>query len=93
MFSVNRTVCLSTAVTSLITSRFTRAAEPVALSRTRLTVATTSSASSSRPWWNFTPFRRWKVQVFKSELASQRSARSGRTFMSGPIWVSALKAR
>ena len=39
----------------------------------------TASAVKSVPSWNFTPRRRWKIQVFLSSLScSQRSARPGR---------------
>jgi hypothetical protein len=41
-----------------------RPGEPVFGSRTRSNVKTTSLALSSRPWWNFTPFRRVNVQTF-----------------------------
>jgi hypothetical protein len=47
------------------------------LSWIRLKVKTTSAASNGLPLWNFTPGRRWKVQVFKSSAASQLVARSG----------------
>jgi hypothetical protein len=44
---------------------------------TRAMVTFTSSLSNSRPWWNLTPWRSLKVQVFWSSLADQLSARSG----------------
>ena len=45
-------------------------------------VASTSSASKVRPWWNFTPSRSLKVQVLRSSDAVQLFARSGLTVMS-----------
>ena len=37
---------------------------------------TSSAVSSPKPPWNFTPWRRWKVQVLPSSVASHFSARS-----------------
>ena len=59
--------------------KLTRKTEPTFLSWIRLKVKTTSEASNGLPLWNFTPGRRWKVQVFRSSAASQLVARSGWT--------------
>jgi hypothetical protein len=75
----------------LILLRLTRKTEPTSLSRIRLKVKTTSDASNGLPLWNLTPGRRWKVQVFKSSVASQLVARSGCTCSFGSCAVSRLK--
>ncbi len=43
----------------------------------RVNEYTTSSALTSRPWWNFTPLRSVKVQVSPSREARQYWARAG----------------
>src|SRR2546425_8940202 len=48
MLRLKRAVCLSIIITSLVPRRLTRAVDPVTLSRRRSTLATTSSASTSR---------------------------------------------
>src|SRR6516225_3561342 len=48
-------------------------------------------ASNGLPLWNFTSGRRWKVQAWRSSLASQLVARSGRTWSCASCMVSRLK--
>jgi hypothetical protein len=59
----------------------------------RLKKAITSSATSSLPLWNFTPWRSEKVQRFRSSLYFQLSARSGSTDRSSRMRVKPLNTR
>jgi hypothetical protein len=54
-----------------------RICEPTAGSRIRVTLNSMSSLVRSRPLWNFTPWRSFRVRVRASALHSQRSASTG----------------
>src|SRR5205823_14643643 len=75
--SVKRTTSGSTFSTLSTMEKTDRAGDAVAGLRMRVNVYTTSSASSSRPWWNFTPLRSLKVHTLASGEDSQLSASSG----------------
>src|SRR5262245_13472463 len=74
-----RTVYLSTASTRSIGPTSPRYGEAVFGSSKVVNVATTSSATSSRPLWNLTPWRSLKVQRRAPSAAVHESARSGTT--------------
>src|SRR5882762_268145 len=76
-FKVILTVLGSTASTVSMTSSDERSTEPVAGSRTRLMLVTTSLASSILPWWNLTPGWSLKVHVLRSAEVSQDAASCG----------------
>src|SRR5262245_26523424 len=76
---VKRTVCLSTASTRSIGPTSPRYGDAVFGSSSVVKVATTSSATSSRPLWNLTPERSLKVHTRAPSPAVHDSARSGTT--------------
>ncbi|OGK97373.1 MAG: hypothetical protein A3D33_19975 [Candidatus Rokubacteria bacterium RIFCSPHIGHO2_02_FULL_73_26] len=56
-------------------------------SRIRVSEYTTSSAVTSRPWWNLTPRRRVNVHVRPSREALQNSASAGATVSVWSYWT------
>ena len=83
-FVTMRTVCVSGVSIWSMALRYPRPPEPVFGSMIRSYVNFTSSPTSSRPLWNFTPRRSLNVHVRPSALVVHDSASPGSSLPSCP---------